>query len=422
MNAITRFPAFVPARPRSAHDRYLATKHFASLDGLRFLCIAAVLWHHSPALAGMSDPSVLATRGFLGVDFFFILSGFLITTLLLREERTTGRFSLAAFYWRRALRILPAYLCVVGAMATYFIAVKGQTQYLEVLPNYLLFSSNLIVDHIPLLAPTWSLAVEEQYYLLWPLVLLCVPRRFLLAAVVTLVVVNVGINAGAVIETPSDPIGPLGFAPNKMNFAPILIGSLIALLLRDERFFDCAHRLLGNPWAPVVAFGNLVLLLQLAPANLMGLPNLQIHLMMGICLITLILRVDHKLAAVLAWAPIARIGKISYGIYLYHLIALHVATMAAGALGGAAVVMPVYLVASIAMAEISFRTIEAWPQRFKHWTPLPATSFDERPKPKGRRIIDDVLAEAAFREKMARTRTPAPSKIVEKLLSSAPHP
>jgi peptidoglycan/LPS O-acetylase OafA/YrhL len=91
-----------------SHDLYRTRSRFGTLDGLRFLCIAAVLWHHSPVLGAMPAPTTNLQRGFLGVDFFFVLSGFLITTLLLREEQRDGSFSLTGSYIRRARRILPA--------------------------------------------------------------------------------------------------------------------------------------------------------------------------------------------------------------------------------------------------------------------------------------------------------------------------
>lgn len=102
---------------------FLDRRRFGSLDGLRFFCILAVLWHHSPVLGAMQAPPEFLTRGFLGVDFFFVLSGFLITTLLLREQASTGRFSLSGFYRRRFLRIVPAYLVLVTAVSAWFVLI-----------------------------------------------------------------------------------------------------------------------------------------------------------------------------------------------------------------------------------------------------------------------------------------------------------
>jgi peptidoglycan/LPS O-acetylase OafA/YrhL len=87
-----------------SHATYRTTKHFASLDGVRCCCILAVIWHHCPH---PPSPANVLERGFLGVDMFFVLSGFLIVTLLLRERDRSGRINLKNFYVRRTLRIFP---------------------------------------------------------------------------------------------------------------------------------------------------------------------------------------------------------------------------------------------------------------------------------------------------------------------------
>src|SRR4051794_13366260 len=92
---------------RTAHEIYLGTKTFGSLDGLRAASIIAVLWHHAARDAG--PRSILVGRGFRGVALFFVIRGFLIATLPLRERRRTGTISLGRFYARRFLRIFPPY-------------------------------------------------------------------------------------------------------------------------------------------------------------------------------------------------------------------------------------------------------------------------------------------------------------------------
>ena len=96
-----------------SHAAFLARRNFRSLDGLRCLAIVTVVWHH--AHGGYA--ALPATRhGFLGVDLFFVISGFLITTLLLRERARTGAISLKNFYARRTLRIFPLYYFVLAAL------------------------------------------------------------------------------------------------------------------------------------------------------------------------------------------------------------------------------------------------------------------------------------------------------------------
>jgi peptidoglycan/LPS O-acetylase OafA/YrhL len=149
------------------YARFAGTKTFGSLDGLRAIAILAVVWHHTAdAIPGWT----ITGRGFLGVDLFFTISGFLIVTLLLRERRRTGTISLRNFYIRRFLRIFPAYylmLAVVGAMA--FLKPAGASSELvrrELLPA-ILFLSDLTPMH-SIIAITWSLSVEEQFYLFIP--------------------------------------------------------------------------------------------------------------------------------------------------------------------------------------------------------------------------------------------------------------
>lgn len=361
-----------------AHRAYLGRSRFGSLDGLRCICIAAVLWHHSPWWASMADRPLIAERGFVGVDIFFVLSGYLITTLLLRETRERGQFSLTGFYWRRALRILPLYFFVVTLLAVYFIGVKGQTEYLEILPYYYLFLSNFLVEHIPMLGVTWSLAVEEQYYLIWPLALALLPRKLILPALGLAIAVNVLVMTGAFGGTAPE-WGPLRFALPNATYAPILIGSALALLLDRPGVFAALWPVLGRKAAPPIALGLLIVLLQLLPGDLRGLPNLALHLTMAVVLASLVMREDHLLAPVLRWRPVARMGEISYGIYLYHLIGLHIATVgltAAGMTWGP-VVLVTYSLVSFVIADISDRTLERFFRGFRNrgpGAPKPAAS------------------------------------------------
>src|SRR5579862_2132540 len=100
-----------------SYDAYRQARFFSSLDGLRCLSILAVIWHHTGIRTGGVH---LAEAGYLGVDLFFAISGFLITTLLLREKEQCGQISLKAFYLRRSLRIFPLYYTII---VVYLIAV-----------------------------------------------------------------------------------------------------------------------------------------------------------------------------------------------------------------------------------------------------------------------------------------------------------
>ena len=350
-------------RAGRAYAAYRARRFFGSLNGLRFLCIIAVMWHHSPAFGSIDAPLMLLRRGFTGVHFFFVLSGFLITTLLLREEGRNGRISLAGFYWRRILRIIPVYFLVVTAVGAYYVLVKGEERYLTMLPFYYLFLSNFLNGDIPLLAITWSLAVEEQYYLVWPLTLVLIASdraraAVLVAAIAFCVTVGAGLLAqpGVVGE-----VATLNFPV--AGYAAILLGALTAIALHHEGGFRRLYALFGHRWTAPAAFAALLVYFQFAPGNLSGLPFLGMHLLMAIGLVSIVLREDHVMRPFFAARPIARVGEISYGLYLYHLIGLHFATVIAGHLplgpGGAPwVVTLLFAAISIAIAEISFRWFE----------------------------------------------------------------
>lgn len=348
----------------AAFAAYQDTKFFRNLNGLRFICIAMVLWHHAPPVD--MEMVQLFGRGFLGVDFFFVLSGYLITTLLLREARDHGRFSIRDFYIRRILRIVPVYVFVVSCVAAYYILVQGQTQYLQLLPYYYLFLSNFLTEHIPTLAITWSLSVEEQFYLIWPALLLFLPRRFWVPLLVLLIGVNVLLSGGWIPYEPA-AIGPLLFKLPNATYAPILMGALLAIVLHHPHGFAVAWRAVGQFYASLLLLVGLVLVLQLTPANVLGWPNLLIHSTMMLLLTALVVRGATVLTPFLESRVIARVGEISYGVYLYHLLALDVWMRTAGKMGFDAgwIKLFGYSVLSIVIAEISFRTLEAFFRRFR---------------------------------------------------------
>lgn len=351
----------------SKHQFYLEKSRFGSLDGLRFFCISAVLFHHAPGILELSQQYLLAGRGFLGVDFFFALSGFLISTLLLREKDRTGRISLRGFYWRRALRILPLYLLVVSAMVLIFGLVKHSPEARSLAPYYYLFLANFLVGDVPNLGPMWSLSVEEQYYVLWPLLMVLVPRRALLPCVAILIGINL-VGVLNVFSIPAPEIGPLRFAM-PVGYSAILMGSGLAIMLHDPRFFAALQPLVGARWSIIPWVLLLVALLWFFPRVLEGWPQFAVHLTMVWILACLVVREDHLFQPILQWKPFARIGKISYGVYLLHLVGLSIALeMAefAGFTKGSAVHILLYLVLTYILAEISFRTFEQYFLSLRH--------------------------------------------------------
>lgn len=163
--------------------------YFPALDGLRAFSILFVIFHHAahrPAWMTHFD-------GWLGVDIFFVLSGFLITYLLEKESRDTGKIDLKAFYIRRAFRILPVYAFVLGlyvALARFSGHHDKWLQLKHSLPYFLTFCNELVpnvVDHATAFGYSWTLGVEEKFYILWPVLFFIVlaakkSRPYLIAA------------------------------------------------------------------------------------------------------------------------------------------------------------------------------------------------------------------------------------------------
>src|SRR5215217_4061345 len=146
-----------------------------ALDGLRGIAILAVLAFHTHHIFGSS----ILNGGNAGVDIFFVLSGFLITALLLEEWQTSGEISLRGFYWRRVLRLVPALLVVLVSLylfADVFLPIGEAGATRRSIPVAFLYASDVGLAFFQLrlgsLQHTWSLAMEEHFYLAWPLFLI----------------------------------------------------------------------------------------------------------------------------------------------------------------------------------------------------------------------------------------------------------
>jgi len=351
-----------------AYQTFRETRYFGSLNGIRCICIFLVLWHHSPLYTDLIEPPQILRRGFSGVDFFFVLSGFLITSLLIREEQAQGRFSLKGFYRRRILRIVPVYFLVVTLVAIWWIGVRGQDQWWGLLPYYYLFLANFLNSDIPLLAPMWSLSVEEQYYLIWPLVLLLLPMKNMLRMAVALIFISVAfcVGMGVLPELIIFPATELAtFRLPMAGYSALLLGAVGALILHTPLGFRWAWGYLNHTLTPAILFTALLLAWQFLPPVLLGWPNLVMHSLMLLIIVAVSIREDNGLAGPLSWRPVARIGEVSYGIYLWHLIGLHFATEFTEAtntsvLGSGLSNFVIYVGLSIAIAELSYRFFESY--------------------------------------------------------------
>lgn len=328
--------------------------YLPGLDGLRALAVIAVLIYHAN--------SSWLSGGFLGVEVFFVISGYLITLLLMSERESTGRVDLAAFWGRRARRLLPALFTMLFLLLTYtWIFEWGSLGRLrgDFLGGIFYVSNwyqiwvgqayGSAAEFSPL-RHLWSLAVEEQYYLVWPIVMLLFLRRngtrrlgltarwLVLAALVITVVTAVLHHGGSVgtCETTPDAYWTVGErCISKPNFlylstitraSGILLGSAFAMLWRPVaimrgplRRADKLLDLLSLVGLVVIAVG--CWMLDFHPdAGTNGLLFRGGFLLVSIATVLMIAAVTHPYTLTSRWLgarPIVWVGTRSYGLYLY---------------------------------------------------------------------------------------------------------
>lgn len=335
-------------------------QRFGSLDGLRGLAVLAVLWHH----AGERDLGpAIAQRGFLGVDLFFVISGFLITTLLLREVRAAGRIHLGAFYARRALRLMPLYYALLGLLALLFGLVWPDTlmsgPFFDDLPWYASYSSNWIVPGT-FMAISWSLALEEQFYLTWPAILRWAPRSasgcLLLAGGSSLLV-----HSGLLDELLLSVFGPAAQELPMLGstLLPLALGCAMALSLErgEARWIAWAKQ----RWAAPISLASLLAVCMLPFAWPSGPLIACAQLCMTALVASTVVREDNGLKRWLQLAPLRRLGVVSYGVYLLHMLCLQgiYELQARGFVNGPFARFATTVLLTYACAELSYRFLES---------------------------------------------------------------
>ena len=332
----------------AGYETYRSTRFFASLDGVRCLSILAVIWHHCGWNKAPDGWAVLSA-GYLGVDLFFVISGFLITTLLLREREDTGRVSLRDFYIRRTLRIFPLYYTVIGLYVLTVVVFERNTApgqaFFANLPFFLTYTSNWFIqlEGRVIFYFAWSLATEEQFYLVWPTIEKAFKGMAIPAIIGTVLVVR------TIVERTAPDAGLWSSIILSIHPA-ILCGVLLAHALHEPRWFAAAEKLMARVWVgPAMLVGAVVAMGLLAPKWL-------IWTFMTLLVGAVVVREKNGLPF-LRWRPIAYIGTISYGIYLLHLLCYNVVKRALATHD--VLWFPATVALTVVVAGLSFRYYEA---------------------------------------------------------------
>jgi peptidoglycan/LPS O-acetylase OafA/YrhL len=351
------------------YDQFRSIRYFGSLDALRSLAIIGVIWQHFPAIPHADMP--FTDAGAAGVGLFFALSGFLITTLLLREEDATGEISLRKFYLRRSLRIFPLYYAVLGIYTVLVLLREHNAAgrlFFSNLPYYLTYTSNWFVDLIVnedgqrrvIFIFAWSLATEEQFYLFWPVVFRFLRRHLAIALLVAIMVADIALTfsfgRGNVPESWQERLLKIATSPS----TEICCGVLWALALHSKKGFPIAWKLLGYRWSAPAA-GALALAVMLWPGTASAGWYLAMALVLSLLVTTCVIREDHGLAWFLQLKPLVRVGVVSYGVYMLHMLAVNAikVVLPHHVSGSSALSFLLAVTLAYIMAEISFRLFES---------------------------------------------------------------
>jgi peptidoglycan/LPS O-acetylase OafA/YrhL len=340
------------------------------LDGLRFYAFLGVFVCHTlPFEAsfyhGLHLPmpwlwGAIVKAGAAGVDLFFALSAFLITSLLLKEREETGDISLRLFYLRRILRIWPLYFLVIGLGIVLSHTMANQHLQWYYVAGYLLFAGNWVhaVFGRPesIAFPLWTVSIEEQFYLIWPLLVKKLERRGLIASGIVIFLLATVCRIGFVLAGIS---GGYIYYGSTARCDSIALGILIALFAdRLPKLTSTARLLLVSGGLVGWIISSAWLTDQPGPVSMREVPGRLIIALAAGAMLYGCLYSRNKL---LTGAWVVRLGKVSYGLYLLHLTGLLLAKSVLHPVSGRALLATkaVGFVLTLLLAFTSYRWVES---------------------------------------------------------------
>lgn len=315
--------------------------YFPGLNGLRFYAALAVIITHVELMKGKLGFSniwhepIIHQLGVQGVSFFFVLSGFLITYLLIIEKQKTNRISLKDFYLRRILRIWPLYYFVLilgffvfpyfSFFDMPFFTHHFKEDYLWNLIFYIVIFPNLALSFfnaVPLIGQSWSIGVEEQFYILWPIVLKLkktLTFQFLISLLFFLIIIKVIILMTA-FYSDSQIVQYVKKFAAMAKFENMVIGGIGALIIKNK-----VESILVYIKKPIVLLFSICFIfisMYIVPDFFLD----GIHLINSFLFLIIIINVSTNPNSFLKLENniFNLLGKISYGIYMYHLIVVFI--------------------------------------------------------------------------------------------------
>ena len=326
----------------------------ADIDGLRAVAVLSVLFYH----AGLT----LFSGGYVGVDIFFVISGYLITRIIVREI-ANNEFSLARFYERRFRRILPALAAVILACfiaGAWLLSPNKLTKFSESAIATTVFSSNILfyfetnyfdaVQMKPLLH-TWSLAIEEQYYIFFPLLLLLISKKAPGQYFKWLLALTVVSFVGCVLLTPIDASAAFYLLPTRAW--ELLLGGLLILPALPAAKSTMQREAIAAVGLVLILYSVFCFTPETSfPGYAVAAPTLGAALIIyaGMQGLT-------QVSRLLAWRPMVFVGLISYSLYLWHWPVFVYSKIYLIKTPGATAIA-VMLIASFVLAILSWRFVE----------------------------------------------------------------
>ncbi len=348
-------------------------RHIASIDGLRAIAVAAVVLYH----LGIS----WLPGGFLGVDLFFVISGYVITRLILDSINKSGALDLRGFYWARLRRIYPGFLFMVFSTII-FIGVwapEAIKRFLTDLPYALIGMMNWAlvarqqdyfetVGRPPLLQHTWSLAVELQFYLIWPIILLTVLKYFGKANVAKAALIIAMFSGAALFfvslqldAANAQQVSHIYFGTDTHSLG-LFLGSALAVSWIPQNLSANIAKRAQDVIDGIGVFGllGLIATFLFIDANNATLYQIAFPLaaIFGCLVIISLVHPASRFAPLISSAPFTWVGQRSYGIYIWHWVVFQVTRPSVDLTGDTWALYLARVLLVLALADISLRWVE----------------------------------------------------------------
>jgi peptidoglycan/LPS O-acetylase OafA/YrhL len=364
--------------------------YFPALDGFRFIAFLLIFLHHaSMYLPGSISGNIFWTffnnNGWIGVDGFFILTGFLITYLLLYERQSSGSYSIRSFWWRRAIRIWPLYYLalVMGYIGTpylfehilhiHYLTAAYSVQIKTNLPWYMAFLGNWNIvrfgwGDLRSISELWAISLDQQFYIVWPIILLFI-NNFR-----TVLRVSIGIIAGSILTriylTATGTVHPGIYVNSFARLDPFMFGVIIAgIVFFKPDLLGNKKRLFTVPLQLSMSIALILFLYFTGSANRLAIRNgiweyLPIDGAITYFVVSCISG-SSGLIKLLQIRSLRYLGRISYGLYVWHILALELAAYFTERIRAASLLPVAGFGLAVLLAYLSYRFIETPFMRLK---------------------------------------------------------